>query len=316
MRKSLLAAFLFIAIFSISKRSEAQSLIHYWNFNVQPAVADTFPNIPLLKASYSVIDTNKAYIKYQPIAGTSVASDDSAWIDNVAGTTLNAQQGAAAGNSLRVRNPSDAMELRIYMPTTNYQNISVSYALETSSTGSGQGTEAFDYSVDSGVTWKTSALTVNGVTADTLNVAQTLYTNFALVTIGFGSDTTVNNTTKLVLRIKFTKQNTGTSGNNRFDNLAVTGNILSTSISILTQLTGDTLLTGQLIHISYATTGTVSNFRAVDLTDDSGKIWNELGISTQDTFSLLYRRIRPGIAFSKYWMRMALSVKVAGSAFS
>ncbi len=286
MRRFLLAAFLSVTLLSISKTSVAQTLIHYWNFN-NLSVADTFPHIPLLKASYSLIDTNKAYIAYIPQTGATTKSSDSAWIDNVAGIALNAKQGATAGQALRVRNPTDMMELRFYIPTTNYDNIVVQYALLSSSASSGQGTQAFDYSVDSGVTWKTSTLTVNGAKVDTLDVTQAVYQGsaFGLVTIGFGADTTVNNTSKLVLRIKFRKNTTGTSGNNRFDNLTVTGTILSSAISVLTPPAGDTLLAGQHVLISYLTSGVISNFRAIDYSTDSGNIWTEIDISTQDTFT-------------------------------
>ena len=61
----------------------------------------------------------------------------------------------------------------------------------------GQAVEAFAYSVDSGVTWKTANLTVDGANVDTLLDTAAVYINgFGLVTIGFGSDTTVNNNSK------------------------------------------------------------------------------------------------------------------------
>src|ERR1039458_10859692 len=115
MRKSLLAAFLSITLLSITNRSEAQILINYWNFNSFTTV-DTFGSannpIPVLKASYSAIDTNKAVITYIPQSGTTTKSDDSAWIDDVAGATLNAQQGTPAGNSLTAGNPPDQIKIR------------------------------------------------------------------------------------------------------------------------------------------------------------------------------------------------------------
>ncbi len=286
MKRPLLAAFLCIALLWISKDSKAQTLIHYWNFN-SLSIADTFPNIPVLKANYSLIDTNKAVVAYIPQSGVSVKSEDSAWIDNVAGIALNAQQGAAAGQALRVRNPTDAMELRLYIPTTNYNSVVVNYALLSSSASSGMGTQLFDYSVDSGATWKTSALTVNGANVDTLDVTQSIYQGsaFGLVTIGFGADTTVNNNTKLVLRIKFKKNTSGTSGNNRIDNISVSGSILSSGITVLTPPFGDTLIVGQKQLLSYLTTGVITEFRAIDYTYDSGAHWTEIAISYQDTFT-------------------------------
>lgn len=289
MRKSLLAAFFSIALLSISHQAGAQTLINYWNFN-NLTITDTFPNIPLINADYSAINVNNAYMLYTFDSGTTTKSKDSAWIDNVAGSTVNAQQGAPAGNCLRVRNPSDFTQLQFFIPTTNYKNISVSYALQSSSAKSGQAVEAFAYSVDSGVTWKTASLTVEGANVDTLLDTAAVYINgFGLVTIGFGSDTTVNNNSKLVLRISFksygTGAITGTSGNARIDNVAVLGSILTSSITVLTPPAGDTLLAGQHELISYALTGAISQFRAIDYSYDSGANWTEIDESIQDTFT-------------------------------
>ena len=290
MRKLLLAAFFSITLISISGKSEAQVLINYWNFNsFTSTVGDTFGSaydpIPVFKASYSVIDTNKAVFTYVPQSGISTKSADSAWVDVNAGTTVNAQQGAAAGNALRIRNPTDGMEMRFYIPTNNFNNISFTYALETSSLTSGDSIQLFDYSVDSGNTWNTSAITVNGVNVDTLKVAQSAYNGqFALVTIGFGSDTNVNNNPKLVLRIKFKRANAGTSGNNRFDNVAVTGNYLASSIVVSTPPLGDTLYVGNPDTIIYQTSGLIAPVRTVNLSTDSGNTWTELGLSSRDTF--------------------------------
>jgi hypothetical protein len=293
MRRILLAAFFSITLLSISNRSEAQILINYWSFNNFTAV-DTFGSafnpIPLIDADYSAINTKNAYMRYAFDSGTSVKSEDSCWIDETTGSTVNAQQSAAAGNCLRVRNPSDFTQLLFYIPTTGYKNINVSYALQSSSAKSGQAVESFAYSVDSGVTWKTASLTVDGANVDTLLDTAAVYINgFGLVTIGFGSDTTVNNNSKLVLRMQFKSYTTGaiagTSGNARLDNIAVTGNYLAASIIVLTPPAGDTLLVGQSQLITYETFGLVTDFRAVDFSSDSGKTWVEVGISTTDSFT-------------------------------
>ncbi len=175
----------------------------------------------MLKADYSLIDTNAATISYVLRGSPSYAG----YIDNVAADTTNAQLGIYTRNALRVRNPSDSMELRINIPSTGYQTPVVRYALESSSTTSGQLTELFDYSVDGGTTWRTSQLTVNGFAIDTLDVTQAQYqgTSWGLVQIGFGNDQDVNNNPKLVLRIRFNGNTSKTSGNNRFENITMTG---------------------------------------------------------------------------------------------
>lgn len=222
MKKNLLLVFTLIAL---ATSSFAQSrLIHYWNFNnyTLDQYTDTIRGI---KANYSILDTNKAQILYAKQAGTSAVY--STHLDAYAPPaaeldTFNAQFGDTAGNALRVRNPSDSMQLMFYMPTTHYKNIVLKYGSERSNNG--QLEQAFDYSVDSGITWKTVGLSIM---SDSPTAAL-----FKLTTVSF-SDTTVNNNSKFVFRIKFNGNNTGTSGNNRFDNVTLKGDsiIVSTSVA-------------------------------------------------------------------------------------
>ena len=293
MRRILLTAFLSIALFSISKESQAQVLINYWNFNNFNAT-DTFGSvhnpIPLIDADYSAISTTDAYMLYAFDSGTSVKSEDSCWIDATTGSTVNAEQGASAGNCLRVRNPSDFTALKFFIPTTNFKNISVSYALQSSSAKSGQAVEAFAYSVDSGVTWKTANLTVDGANVDTLLDTAAVYINgFGLVTIGFGSDTTVNNNSKLVLRVTFktygTGAITGTGGNARLDNIAVMGSYIKTAIIVQTPAAGITLYGGQQQTISYLPSGAITPTRTIYFSTDSGQIWNQIVSTTQTSYT-------------------------------
>jgi hypothetical protein len=293
MKRLFLAAFFSFTLLSISSKSEAQVLINYWNFNNFTAV-DTFGSafnpIPLIDADYSAISTTNAYIRYAFDSGTTVKSEDSCWIDGTTGSTVNAQQGASAGNCLRVRNPSDFTALEFFIPTTNFKNITVSYALQSSSAKSGQAVEVFAYSVDSGVTWKTASLTVNGANVDTLLDTGLVYINgFGLVTIGFGSDTTVNNTTKLVLRMTFKSYSTGaisgTSGNARLDNIAVMGSYLKTAITVQTPTAGTILYGGQQQTISYLPSGAITPTRTIYLSTDSGYNWKQILSTSQTSYA-------------------------------
>ncbi len=206
-----------VVIMMISTVNGQSKLIHYWNFN-NLTVAYHNPNIPALKADYSTIDTNKAQIVYKLATGAS--STYAGYIDNVAGDTTNAKLGAVAGNALRVRNPSDSMELRFYIPTTNYKNIALKYAVQSSSVTSGQLAQLFDYSVDSGTTWKTSGL---NMTIDSISQSQFQGTSWGLISLNFLNDTLANNNRKLVFRVKFAGNASMTSGNNRFENVTVQG---------------------------------------------------------------------------------------------
>lgn len=204
------------ALLATIPAAEAQTtLLHYWNFN-GVTTAYHNPSIPAIHANYSVIDTNKANVVYHLAAGAS--STYAGYIDNVTGDTMNARMGAVAGNALRLRNPSDSMDLRVYAPTTGYHgDLTIKYEVQSSSTTSGQLAQLFDFSTDSGATWKTTGISM---TIDSISQTQFQGTSWGLITINF-TDTTVRNNAGFVFRVKFAGNTSLTSGNNRFDNMTV-----------------------------------------------------------------------------------------------
>ena len=108
------------------------------------------------------------------------------------------------------------------MPTTNYKNIKLSYAAELSSAG--KGVSAYSYSLDSGLTYITSGLLVNGLAAS----SYTPGVAWATVNIDFSSIPGVNNNPKFVFRIiNSVTTATTTSGNSRFDNIALQGDTIN-----------------------------------------------------------------------------------------
>lgn len=208
--------------FALTPAANAQTtLLHYWNFN-GITTAYHNPSIPAIHASYSAIDTNKANLVYHLATGAS--STYAGYIDNVAGDTMNARMSAVAGNALRLRNPSDSMDLRVYAPTTGYHGtVSIKYEVQSSSTTSGQLAQLFDYSTDSGSTWKTTGMSM---TIDSISQTQFQGTSWGLIAINF--DTTVGNKAGFVFRIKFAGNTSLTSGNNRFDNMTVESTAVTT----------------------------------------------------------------------------------------
>jgi hypothetical protein len=285
MKKLLQLSILGIAMLCSATAVHAQStLIHYWNFN-NLLTAYNNPNIPPLVADYTILDTSKVKIIYVLEPGTS--PNYLGYIDNVASAdTTNNRLGAVAGQALRVRNPTDSMELRFYIPTTGYTGIVLKYALESSSTTSGDSTELFDYSVDSGKTWKTSGLTVNGVKIDTLDTTPAVYqgSSWGLVTITFGSDLSVENNPGLVFRMKFTGNSYKTSGNNRLDNVTVEGTGASkpppATLAINGPLTSSILVAGRHTTVSFKTTGAVTQNCLVDYSTDGGTTWSNIGTAS------------------------------------
>ena len=224
-------------------------LIHYWNFNTlantytASTIANSFKNVGIT-ADYSVLDTAKAKIYYRTFNGVSDAY--LTFFDNVGGDTMNARMNAPAGLGFRARNPSDSMQLLLYIPTQHYKNVKVSYACEKSSIASGAYQQNFDYSLDAGKTWKTSGL---NITLDsTIGIAYTP------VYLSFPNDTLADNNPNLILRIKFVAgplgigSPAGLSGNNRFDNVAVEGDTTTVKPQAVVGSTGISQLTNSIAN--------------------------------------------------------------------
>jgi len=207
--------------------TQAQSLLHYWNFNnVSTAVYVPTTSVP---ATYTMISSPAPYIWYTTVPGTSSAYssyyDGYTGSDSAVGATQdwNARFGDPAGYALRLRNPSDSMELIAVIPTTAHQNPVIKYVSESSSSAHGMQEQVFDYSTDGGTTWSTAGLSVTSVTPiDTYWTSQT-------INLSSTTDPAIKNNANLMFRIKFMINNTGTSGNDRIDNFTVEADTFSTT---------------------------------------------------------------------------------------
>ncbi len=201
-------------------QAKSQTLIHYWSFNNYDT-SISLPDVAHIPATYSTINVNQAIVSFQTVPGTSAAY--STYLDTLAGDVLNVQNGAAAGYAIRTRNPSDSMELLVAFPTRHYQNIVLKYETERSSASHGAQVQMFDYSINGGTTWSTANIMVNGAAVDTYATT----TSWALVTVNL-NDASVKDT-NVLFRVRFMVNDTGTTGNNRFDNMTVQGDTLITN---------------------------------------------------------------------------------------
>jgi len=233
MRKNLLSVLFCLAVSFVNSNAQT-TLIHYWNFNSlattdsinSPGCATTVANnvINPIDADFSTISTSTATVLYRKQPGVSGSWPTTAnegtcftYYDSYATTgadldTMNLRMSDTAGIALRTRNPSDSMELLIYMPSTSFTNLLLQYGCERS--GSGMLTHDYDYSVDSGVTFITTGLTA---TTNSVN------TTFSLFSVNLSACTGLNNNPKAVFRIRFTGNNNTLNGNDRFDNITVDG---------------------------------------------------------------------------------------------
>jgi hypothetical protein len=164
------------------------TLMYYWSFNAQDSSKKN--------ADFGV--HSGAYFSYY-----------CSYIDYTGGSILNLIAGIDSGQCLRLRNPYDSVIFHI--PTTGYDSISLKFAIEASSSGPSQ--NAIYYTTD-GVHYISTALSNNSY-----GVA----TTFAVQSFSFSKDINTSNNPKFAIKIVPLNNNTGTSGNDRIDNVSVSG---------------------------------------------------------------------------------------------
>jgi hypothetical protein len=181
-------------------------LVHYWNFNNVPAgnLNDAIP------ADESLINVSQTAITY-PGTGAGYA-------DRVSpGSELNLRSGAEVGTGLRLRNPSDTREMIIEAPTQGYKNIVMKFATAKSS-AAGAGIQNYFYTLD-GSNYTQQNLPVSSFEPNIEPI-------YDIVTLDFSQIPGVNNNPNFKVKVTFSGASaSGTSGNNRFDNITLEGNI-------------------------------------------------------------------------------------------
>lgn len=173
-----------------------ENLIYYWHFNNLPeevltSVAADFPA------------TSQAAITYP---GTGDGFMDRA----SPGSALNSYLGEPEGYALRVRNPSHTRELILQASSEGYQNLYLTFAVQRTSNGAQQ--QELYFSANAGQSWTQ----VGG--------AYSITEEFRVKSFDLTGLPAVNDNADLMFRILFTGSNaSGTSGNNRFDNISLSG---------------------------------------------------------------------------------------------
>lgn len=233
MKKYLLILFVLAAEGFTVQTASAQGklLIHYWNFSQVPTSGSTILTGQAVPANYSAIGGGTiAYVNMPGFSSLSV-------FDNATGDPLNARLSSVAGSGMKARNPCataagvPTMQFVWTLPTTGYSNILITYASQSSSAGAGQTYQNYDYSTDGGVTFTTTNLPVLQWSTPQLPASSP---PFGLATVDLSGISAVNNCPGFVFRIIFGGSATtvppylninGGSGNNRFDNIAVEGDV-------------------------------------------------------------------------------------------
>jgi len=215
--------------------------ISYWDFNLTPpfggAGGDSLGNnVNPLPASFTAIPANHPHLVFShtPADGIldNLAGPPSAYVNDLP-ICGNDTVGQTINNlGVRTRNPTVNSAFYWYIPTTGYDNIKVDWALSASSTKGAQYL-VFQYSTNGGVSWNrlTGAMDTfntgnHTFHPDSLNAINpvTASSNWYPVHIDFSSVQAVNNNPNMILKITFAGNGIGgASGNNRFDNISVSG---------------------------------------------------------------------------------------------
>jgi hypothetical protein len=213
------------ATFTFSLSEFSTGLIHYWHFN------DLIPgSVPgnIVEADYSITPGDKPNISLGFLPEYVENTIDPAYLDDFTpGSDLNLQMGVDAGAALRVRNRMDQRTLLIELPTTDCEDIILSFDVHRS--GSGMLINHFEYSPDGGNTWFNDNISPASIT-----VTET-YTTHA---IDLTNVVAANNNPDFILRVYYEGNTQQGNGNNRYDNIAMfakTGLSLSAESTQLTK---------------------------------------------------------------------------------
>ena len=178
-------------------------LIHHWHFNNLPT-----ENLESIISDYS--QTTDAGTLTYPGFGIG-------YMDMVTeGSSLNSRE-VEASLALRVRNPSDTRAVELKVSTTGYKNVVLKYA--TNRTNSGAEFQNIYYRSSTNDDW---VLFKQGIAINTI---------YQIVEVDFSNIQAANNNPNFEVRIAFSGSNiSGTSGNNRFDNITLEGHAKTTNL--------------------------------------------------------------------------------------
>lgn len=179
--------------------AQAQTLVHYWNFNDNASVATlTTPTLELVDGASITATNNAANTLIDAAGGTG---------QNFNVLNLNAQNSDVPGTHLRYNFPITGF-LVFALPTTGFQDIVVRFATRRS--GSGADDQLWSYSTD-------------GSTYTTLTTIHPNNGDPTLQTLDLSAIAAADDNPNFKLKVEFAQGAGGVEGNNRFDNFTLHG---------------------------------------------------------------------------------------------
>lgn len=185
-----------VAVLLLGAETQAQSLLHYWNFN---------NSATLLSPTSSMV--SGASITVTPGPGGADPSEVILGDNTDLNTNLNGRNGDLFGTHMRFNMPIGG-NLVFNVPSTGFQDVIIKYAVARS--GSGAGSEKIYYSV-------------NGTDYTLNQTFPVVVKPGSLVTIDLSAVPEADNNPNLKIKIEFEQGAGGAVGNNRIDNFTVEG---------------------------------------------------------------------------------------------
>jgi hypothetical protein len=181
-----------------------EDLVYYWHFNDMDPDAD---DVTAIEADYSLIPGFTPFMTYTGTGNRDIDAYDP-------GTTINAQMGEPEGLAARVRNSADGRSLLFNLNTQGVEKMVFEYAVHRS--GNGMLQNNIDYSTDGGLTYSQDFL---------LQTTFDITESYELVAVDLTSVLAAENNPDFILRITFSGNTQLTSGNNRYDNITLKGEV-------------------------------------------------------------------------------------------
>ena len=248
-------------------------LIYYWHFNNLELVNDTPVNAIL--ADYQLFPNANATMTYTGGDPNMDPVND--------GSLQNLQLGEEAGKAVRVRNPSDGRAILFNLPTTDLEEVKFLFSVKR--TNQGQLINNISYSIDG----------TNFITANLNTTVVNITTDYQLISVDFSAIPQVNDNPNFHIRVEFEGNTTQSNGNNRYDNISLTGKIIQDpGVSIAKNPDFEFTVYPNPSSSNFLVSAT-ENIRAYQVIDMLGKTIIQAKTMDTNTFEIFSKHFAPGV---------------------
>ena len=186
-----------------------KTLVYYWHFN---ELDTSTGDVTQINADYSLFSNRTPKMIY---TGEGLRHMD----HYNTGSDINLHLSHTPGKAVRVRNNSEGRHLLFNLNTENVSDVNFSYAVHRSAQG---------------MLFNIISYSVDGTNFSQLGMNQSIFSvteDYQLIHLDFSNIPAVNNNPNFHIRIDFHGNTNQDNGNNRFDNISLSGNVTPVSIT-------------------------------------------------------------------------------------